>query len=161
MDTTTLDSNTITLMVTIAGSWLTLVGLIFYQSNRLDNKIDALDSKIGTKIDALDTKFDTKIDTKIDAPRHQVRQEVRRVGQGCHRRSREAGEGGGSPDGAGELRWSSVHPARRGRRRSSPGRLKPAPSNGHGRVRASRYDCRRSLWRRGNTRSRLGPWAGQ
>ncbi len=74
MDTTTLDSNTITLMVTIAGSWLTLVGLIFYQSNRLDNKIDSLDTKIGTKIDALDTKFDTKIDaldtkfdTKIDA----------------------------------------------------------------------------------------------
>jgi len=40
MDTTALDSNTITLMVTIAGSWLTLVGLIFYQSNRLDTKID-------------------------------------------------------------------------------------------------------------------------
>ena len=67
MGTTTLDSNTITLMVTIAGSWLTLVGLIFYQSNRLDNKIDALDTKFDTKIDALDTKFDTKIDTKIDA----------------------------------------------------------------------------------------------
>jgi len=42
-------------MVTIAGSWLTLVGLIIYQSNRLDNKID-------TKFDALDTKFDTKFD---------------------------------------------------------------------------------------------------
>ena len=46
MDTTTLDFNTVTLMVTIAGSWLTIVGLIIYQSNRLDNKID-------TKIDAL------------------------------------------------------------------------------------------------------------
>ena len=78
MDTTTLDSNTITLMVTIAGSWLTLVGLIVYQYSRLDTKIDALDTKldtkIETKIDALDTKFDTKIDaldtkfdTKIDA----------------------------------------------------------------------------------------------
>ena len=33
-------------MVTIAGSWLTIVGLIIYQSNRLDNKIDH-------KIDAL------------------------------------------------------------------------------------------------------------
>ena len=62
MDTTTLDSNTITLMVTIAGSWLTLVGLIFYQYSRLDTKIDALDTKIDTKIDALDTKFDKKFD---------------------------------------------------------------------------------------------------
>ncbi len=53
MDTTTLDFNTITLMVTIAGSWLTLVGLIIYQSSRLDNKIDALDTKFGTKFDAL------------------------------------------------------------------------------------------------------------
>ena len=69
MDTTTLDSNTITLMVTIAGSWLTLVGLIFFQFSRLDTKIDALDTKLDTKIDALDTKFDTKIDaldTKFD-----------------------------------------------------------------------------------------------
>ena len=69
MDTTTLDSNTITLMVTIAGSWLTLVGLIFYQCSRLDSKIDALDTKVGTKIDALDTKFDKKfdaLDTKFD-----------------------------------------------------------------------------------------------
>ena len=53
MDTTTLDSNTITLMVTIAGSWLTLVGLIFFQFSRLDTKINALDTKIDTKIDAL------------------------------------------------------------------------------------------------------------
>ena len=74
MDTTTLDSNTITLMVTIVGSWLTLVGLIFYQASRLDTKIDtkigALDTKIDTKIGALDTKIDTKIgrvDAKIDA----------------------------------------------------------------------------------------------
>ena len=55
MDTNSLDYNTVTLMVMIAGSWLTLVGLIIYQSNRLDKKFD-------TKIDALDTKFDTKID---------------------------------------------------------------------------------------------------
>ncbi|MYK73878.1 MAG: hypothetical protein F4017_04695 [Acidimicrobiaceae bacterium] len=53
MDTTTLDSNTITLMVTIAGSWLTLVGLIFFQFSRLDTKINALDTKFDTKIDAL------------------------------------------------------------------------------------------------------------
>jgi len=62
MDTTTLDSNTITLMITIAGSWLTLVGLVFYQYSRLNTKIDALDTKIDTKIDALDTKFDKKFD---------------------------------------------------------------------------------------------------
>ena len=74
MDASTLDFNTITLMVMIAGSWLTLGGMIVFQSNRLDTKfdtkIDALDTKIDTKIDALDTKIDTKIDaldTKIDA----------------------------------------------------------------------------------------------
>ncbi|MCY4422910.1 MAG: hypothetical protein OXC06_07560 [Acidimicrobiaceae bacterium] len=66
MDTNSLDYNTVTLMVMIAGSWLTLVGLIIYQSNRLDNKfdtkIDALDKKFDNKIDALDKKFDNKID---------------------------------------------------------------------------------------------------
>ncbi|MDE0667195.1 MAG: hypothetical protein OXH67_16510 [Acidimicrobiaceae bacterium] len=46
MDTTALDSNTITLMVTIAGSWLTLVGVIIFQTSRLDTKLD-------TKFDAL------------------------------------------------------------------------------------------------------------
>ena len=46
MDTTTLDSNTITLMVTIAGSWLTLVGVIIFQTSRLDTKFD-------TRFDAL------------------------------------------------------------------------------------------------------------
>ena len=53
MDTTTLDFNTVTLMVTIAGSWLTIVGLTIYQSNRLDNKIDALGgdvSDIGQRV---------------------------------------------------------------------------------------------------------------
>ena len=66
MDTNSLDYNTVTLMAMIAGSWLTLVGLIIYQSNRLDNKfdtkIDALDKKFDNKIDALDKKFDNKID---------------------------------------------------------------------------------------------------
>ena len=46
MDTSTLDSNTITLVVTIAGSWLTLVGVIIFQTSRLDTKFD-------TKFDAL------------------------------------------------------------------------------------------------------------
>ena len=89
MDTNTLDYNTIVLMVMIAGSWLTLVGLIIFESRRLDTKIDTkfgtldtkidtkfgtLDGKIDTKIDALDTKFTDKIDAldakftdKIDA----------------------------------------------------------------------------------------------
>ena len=42
MDTTTLDFNTVTLMVTIAGSWLTIVGLIIFQYSRLDNKFEKL-----------------------------------------------------------------------------------------------------------------------
>jgi len=74
MDTTTLDFNTLTLLLAILGSTLTTVILIFRQSNHFDKKMDRLDAKFDTKIDALDTKFDTKIDaldakfdTKIDA----------------------------------------------------------------------------------------------
>ena len=69
MDTTTLDFNTITLMVTIAGSWLTLVGLIIFQSSRLDTKIGDLDTRAGrleTKVTAMDTKVDA-LNTKVDA----------------------------------------------------------------------------------------------
>ena len=78
MGTSTLDYNTIVLMVMIAGSWLTLVGLIIFGSRRLDTKIDgkidALDTKFDTKFGTLDTKFTDKIDAldakftdKIDA----------------------------------------------------------------------------------------------
>ena len=66
METTTLDFNTITLMVMIAGSWLTLVGLIVFQYSRLDAKIDSrigtLDTKIDNRFEALDAKFDKKFD---------------------------------------------------------------------------------------------------
>ncbi len=50
MDTTTLDFNTITLMVTIAGSWLTIVGLIIFQSSRLDTKVDNKFEKLGSDV---------------------------------------------------------------------------------------------------------------
>ena len=62
MDTTTLDFNTLTLLVAILGSTLTTVSLMFRQFNHLDKKLDRLDTKFDTKIDALDTKFDTKFD---------------------------------------------------------------------------------------------------
>ena len=62
METTTLDFNTLTLLVAILGSTLTTVSLMFRQFNHLDKKLDRLDTKFDTKIDALDTKFDTKID---------------------------------------------------------------------------------------------------
>ena len=74
MDTSTLDFNTLTLLVAILGSSFTVLGMMLRQINRLDTKIDtkidALDTKIDTKIDALDTKIsalDTKVDTKIGA----------------------------------------------------------------------------------------------
>ena len=55
MDTTTLDFNTLTLLVAILGSTLgstlTLVTMMYRRFDRLDTKFD-------TKIDALDTKFD-------------------------------------------------------------------------------------------------------
>ena len=66
MNTTTLDFNTLTLLVAIMGSTLTTVILMFRQSNHLNRKLDKLDAKFDTKIDALDAKFDTKIDA-LDA----------------------------------------------------------------------------------------------
>ena len=62
MDTATFDAGTLTLLGTIVGSMLTMVSLTFLQFNRLDRKIDALDTKIDRKIDALDTKFTNKTD---------------------------------------------------------------------------------------------------
>ena len=89
MDTTALDFNTVTLMVTIAGSWLTIVGLIIYQSSRLDNKID-------TKFDALDTKFDTKFDA-LGGDVADVRQRLARV-EGFLLRPESLASGPPSPD---------------------------------------------------------------
>ena len=66
MDTSTLDFNTLTLLVAILGSSFTVVGMMLRQINRLDTKIDtkigALDTKIDTKIDALDTKMSARFD---------------------------------------------------------------------------------------------------
>ena len=74
MDTSTLDFNTLTLLVTIAASWLTTITVIIRQSNRHEDSIKALDTKFTDKIDALDTKFtdridalDTKFTDRIDA----------------------------------------------------------------------------------------------
>ena len=79
MDTTTLDFNTLTLLVTllaaIMGSTLTIVTLMFRQFNQLDTKIGNLDTRVAglentvtaldTKGDALDGKFDA-LDAKFD-----------------------------------------------------------------------------------------------
>lgn len=57
MDTSTLDFNTLTLLVAIMastmGSTLTLVTLITRQSNRHNDKIDALDTKFTDKLDVM------------------------------------------------------------------------------------------------------------
>ena len=74
MDTSTLDFNTLTLLVAILGSSFTVMGMMLRQINRLDTKIDtkfgALDAKIDTSIDRLDKKIDgldTKMSGKLDA----------------------------------------------------------------------------------------------
>ena len=80
MDTTTLDFNTLTLLVTllvaIMGSTLTIVTLMFRQFNQLDTKIGNLDTRVAglentvtaldTKVDALNGKGDA-LDGKVDA----------------------------------------------------------------------------------------------
>ena len=68
MDTSTLDFNTLTLLVAILGSSFTVLGMMLRQINRLDTKIDTKIGALDTKISALDTKVDTKIgalDTKM------------------------------------------------------------------------------------------------
>ena len=78
METTTFDTNTLSLLLAILGSSFTMVILMYRLYGRLDTKfdtkIDRLDTKIDDRFDRLDTKFDTKIDaldakfdTKIDA----------------------------------------------------------------------------------------------
>ena len=66
MDTTTLDFNTLTLVVAILGSTmgstLTLITMMTRQANRHEDSIKALDAKFTDKIDALDTKFSNKFD---------------------------------------------------------------------------------------------------
>ncbi len=73
MDTSTLDFNTLTLLVTllvaIMGSTLTIVSLMFRQFNRHEESIRALNTNVAvldTKVDALDTKV-TALEGKVDA----------------------------------------------------------------------------------------------
>lgn len=72
MDTTTLDFNTLTLMVTllvaIAGSTVTIVTLMLRQFNHLDSKIGNLDTRVTgleKAVTGLDTRF-TGLDTRFD-----------------------------------------------------------------------------------------------
>ena len=53
---------TAAILVTILGSTITTVVLIFRQFNHLDTKIGRLDTKFDTKIDGLDKSFETRID---------------------------------------------------------------------------------------------------
>ena len=46
MDTSTLDFNTLTLLLAIVGSTLTIVTLMFRQSNRHDDNIKALGTEV-------------------------------------------------------------------------------------------------------------------
>ena len=78
MDTSTLDFNTLTLLVAILGSSFTVVGMMLRQINRLDTKIDALDTKIDTKIDALDTKMSARFDA-MGRDLSDIRERVARI----------------------------------------------------------------------------------
>lgn len=95
MDTTTLDFNTLALMVTllvaIAGSTVTIVTLMLRQFNLLDSKIGNLDTRVTgldsrftgleTRFDGLETRFD-RLETKFDRMARDVadtRERVARV----------------------------------------------------------------------------------
>ena len=76
MDTTTLDFNTLILLVAITGSTLTIVAMTVRQSNRhedglksVNTSVAALETRVTaleTKVDALDGKVDG-LDGKVDA----------------------------------------------------------------------------------------------
>ena len=63
MDTSSLDSNMLTLMAMIMGSWISLVALMIRQSSRHEASIDSLDTKLTGRIDSLDTKLTGRIDS--------------------------------------------------------------------------------------------------
>ncbi len=76
MDTNTFDFDTLTLVVTIMGSTLTLVILMYRQFNHFDKKLDELNTKVGrlattiapidARFDGVDTRFDS-VDTRFDS----------------------------------------------------------------------------------------------
>lgn len=52
-----METDTITVISMLMGSWLTIILTILWQSNRHDDKINALDTKFTGAIQGLDTKF--------------------------------------------------------------------------------------------------------
>ena len=66
-------------MIAAVGMWLTIVGMILWQSSRHDDRIDALDNKFTNKIDGLETKFDKEFKA-VHGEFKQVRREM--AGQG-------------------------------------------------------------------------------
>ena len=81
MDTSTFDLDTLTLVVTIMGSTLTIVILMYRQFNHFDNKLDELNTRVGrvettiapidTRFDGVDSRFD-KLEARFDAMGHDV-----------------------------------------------------------------------------------------
>ncbi len=68
MDTSTLDFNTLTLLVAIMGSTLTIITLMFRQFKHFDGKLDALNTRVGrveTTIAPIDARFDG-VDARFD-----------------------------------------------------------------------------------------------
>ena len=70
--------------ITLIGMWITVVGMILWQSYRHENSIKALDTKFDTKIDnkfdALNNKMDNKFD-RIDDEFKAVRRDIAAQGQ--------------------------------------------------------------------------------
>ncbi len=65
-----MDANTITIVIAIVLSNLTMMSLMLRQTNRLEDRIGAVDTKLSDKIGAVDTKLSDKIeavDTKLSA----------------------------------------------------------------------------------------------
>ncbi len=57
-----MDANTITIVIAIVLSNLTMMSLMLRQTNRLEDRIGAVDTKLSDRIDAVDTKLSAKID---------------------------------------------------------------------------------------------------
>ncbi len=57
-----MDANTITIVIAIVLSNLTMMSLMLRQTNRLEDRIGAVDTKLSERIEAVDTKLSAKID---------------------------------------------------------------------------------------------------
>ena len=78
-----MDTNTITVLIAMFASNMGIVGLLFRQTNRLEDKFERLDKKFDAKFDQLDAKIDgvdNRLSAKIDGVDTKLSAKIDQVG---------------------------------------------------------------------------------